>query len=157
MKKALVTFGLIAIAGSAIAEGGLKVDAMKVFKNETLAWKDDPSLPKGAQSVLLLGDPSKAEVFVVRVKFPPNYQVAPHTHPFAELITVLTGSLGNAMGETFDTKKGEVLKAGASFALPAKHAHYVWTTEETVVELVATGPWDITYLNPADDPRKQAK
>jgi hypothetical protein len=33
----------------------------------------------------------------------------------------------------------------------------VWTAdEETVVQLIATGPWGITYINPADDPRKGA-
>jgi hypothetical protein len=47
------------------------------------------------------------------------------------------------------------LKAGSSFALPTKHAHFVWTeNEETVVELVATGPWGIEYVKPADDPRR---
>lgn len=158
MRKILIIAGLMAWAGAVAAQEGMKVDAMKVFKPDTLVWKDDPSLPKGAQSVLLVGDPSKAGVFVVRVKLPARYKVAPHTHPFAELITVLTGSLGNGMGETFDAKKGEMLKAGASFALPAKHAHYVWTNDEdTILELVATGPWDITYLNSADDPRKQPK
>jgi hypothetical protein len=49
-----------------------------------------------------------------------------------------------------------MLKAGSSFVLPAGHTHYVWTTdEETVIELIATGPWGITYTNPADDPRKK--
>jgi hypothetical protein len=49
-----------------------------------------------------------------------------------------------------------MLKAGSSFVLPGGHTHYVWTTdEETIVELIATGPWDISYTNPADDPRKK--
>ena len=92
------------------------------------------------------------------LKFPPNYPIPPHTHPFTEVVTVLKGKLGNGMGGTFDTANGEVLNAGDSFVLPTGHSHYVWTTdEETIVELIATGPWDITYINPEDDPRKKAK
>jgi quercetin dioxygenase-like cupin family protein len=157
MKKALmVTAALIALTGSAVAQ--LNVDTMKVFQPDALTWHDEPTLPKGGQSVLLFGDPTKPEMFVARVKFPPHFKVAPHTHPSAELITIISGSLGNGMGETFDAKKGEMLKTGSSFALPAKHAHFVWTeNEETVVELVATGPWGIEYVNPADDPRRQPK
>jgi quercetin dioxygenase-like cupin family protein len=108
--------------------------------------------------VLLVGDPNKPGVFIARLKFPPNYQIPPHTHPFAEVVVVLSGKLGNGMGEKFDAEKGEVLKAGASFSLPAHHAHYVWTTdEETIVELIATGPWGITYTDPKEDPRKQGQ
>jgi hypothetical protein len=60
------------------------------------------------------------------------------------------------MGEKFDKTTGEMLNAGESFVLPAGHTHYVWTMdEETIVELIATGPWDITYSNSADNLRKR--
>ena len=128
---------------------------MQSFTPETVQWKDEPILPKGAKSALLVGDPTKAGVFIVWLKFPRNYPIPPHTHPFAEVVTVLSGKLGNGMGEKFDTQKGEMLNAGSSFVLPTGHTHYVWTTdEETIVELIATGPWGITYTNPKDDPRQ---
>ena len=69
---------------------------------------------------------------------------------------MLSGSFGNAMGEKFDPSKGEILKAGSVFALPGKHPHYVWTTnEETILQIVFTGPGGIDFINPADDPRKK--
>lgn len=133
----------------------MSVDSMDTFKPEALAWQDEPILPKGAKSVLLVGDPSKAGVFIAYLKFPPNYVIPPHTHPFAEVVTVLSGKAGNRMGEKFDKAKGELLGAGSGFTLPADHAHYLWTTdEETIVQLIATGPWGITYTDPKDDPRK---
>ncbi|MGE0025049.1 MAG: cupin domain-containing protein [Hyphomicrobium sp.] len=157
MKNFLAAVAATALlATPALAESGLPVEDMLTFKAGEIKWSDEPLLPKGAQSSLILGDPSKPGVFVVRIKLPANYVVPPHTHPFAEMITVLSGSMGNAMGETFDPAKGDMLKAGSSFALPAEHAHYVWTEgEPTELELVATGPWGITYLNPADDPRSK--
>jgi hypothetical protein len=35
-------------------------------------------------------------------------------------------------------------------------AHYAYADEETVVQLSTSGPWGLTYVNPADDPRNAA-
>jgi quercetin dioxygenase-like cupin family protein len=159
MKSLLATLFILSFTAPAFAQD--KIDRMSAgtmqsFTPDTVQWKDEPILPKGAKSALLVGDPSKAGVFIVWLKFPRNYPIPPHTHPYAEVVTVLSGKLGNGMGKTFDSKNGEMLKAGSSFVLPTGHTHYVWTTdEETIVELIATGPWDITYTNPKDDPRKK--
>ena len=159
MKFLLSGLLFLSFATTAIAEDKIErmtASKMQSFTPATVEWKDESILPKGAKSALLVGDPKKAGVFIVWLKFPPNYPIPPHTHPYTEVVTVLSGQLGNGMGKTFDKKKGEVLKAGSSFVLPTGHTHYVWTTdEETIVELIATGPWDITYTNPKDDPRKK--
>jgi quercetin dioxygenase-like cupin family protein len=149
MRSVFLAAALVAWAGSAMAQD------MKVVKGDGLKWVEHPIF-KGAQTAILIGDPSKAETIIQRVKFPPNYKVAPHTHPYAEVVTVLSGNFGNAMGEKFDPSKGEMLPAGSVFMLPAKHAHYVWTTnEEVVVHIQFTGPGGIEFINPADDPRKK--
>lgn len=159
MRIFLITVIIVSFAGPALAQD--KIDRMRAvtmesFTPDTVKWNNEPILPKGAQSVILVGDPNKAGVFIAWLKFPSNYPIPPHIHPFTEVITVLSGKLGNGIGETFDTKKGEMLKVGSSFVLPAGHTHYVWTTdEETVVELIATGPWGIIYTNSSDDPRKK--
>jgi hypothetical protein len=33
-------------------------------------------------------------------------------------------------------------------------AHYAWFTEPTVFQVHGVGPWGVTYVNPADDPRR---
>jgi len=69
---------------------------------------------------------------------------------------VLSGTFWDAMGD--DTEKGVMLKPGSLLVLPANHTHRVWTTdEETIIQLSFTGPFDITFINPADDPRKKAE
>ncbi|MCX4189015.1 cupin domain-containing protein [Methylophaga sp. OBS3] len=149
---------LLLITSSVFAQDSIErmtAEEMKSFRADEIIWNDEPLLPKGAKSALIVGAPSKAGVFIAWLKFPANYPIPAHTHPFTEVITVLKGSLGNGMGEVFDKESGETLNVGESFVLPAGHAHYVWTNgEETIVELIATGPWDITYINPSDDPRK---
>lgn len=161
MRLILILAMMLSCVNAAVAEDKIErmsADTMQSFTADKIDWKDEPILPKGAKSALLVGDPSKAGVFIAWLKFPPNYPIPSHTHPFTEVVTVLKGKLGNGMGDKFDKSTGEMLNAGDSFVLPSGHTHYVWTTdEETIVELIATGPWDITYINPADDPRKQKK
>ena len=86
-------------------------DATTVVKANEEPWKDHPVFP-GASIAILVGDPTKAGVIVQRIKFPPNYRVAPHTHPYAEVVTVLSSTLGSGMGDTFEAK-GELLKRGS--------------------------------------------
>ena len=116
-------------------------------------WKEHPVF-KSLHLVILVGDPTKAETIVQRVKFPPNFKVPPHTHPYSEVVTVLSGTYWNAMGD--DTEKGVPLKPGSVFVLPANHTHHTWTTdEEVILQINFTGPGGITFFNPADDPRKK--
>ena len=154
MKKLLIFATLIALAGLALAQDAMQVT---LVKPEALTWKDNPNIPKGAQVAVLLGDPTKAgEVVVQRVKLPANYQVPPHTHPYAENVTVISGRVGLGMGEKFDAKAGDMMATGAFFSQPAKHAHYVWTGNEgAILQVQFTGPGGIDYINPADDPRKK--
>src|SRR4026208_982888 len=44
-----------------------------------LKWAPVPSLPKGAQIAVIEGPMSQAVPFIVRLKFPANYAIPPHT------------------------------------------------------------------------------
>jgi len=150
---------LLTLAGLAISfsvPGSMAQDAMKVVTADEVVFKDDPGIPKGGQTTDLVGDSSKAETIVGRAKFPPNYKIPPHTHSFSEVVTLLSGTLWNGMGD--DMLKGVMLRPGSVFVLPANHVHRVWTTdEEAIIQVQFTGPGDIIYVNPADDPREKAE
>ncbi len=127
-----------------------------VVTPENIAWDQaPPSLPPGAQVMILDGDPAAPGLFAMRVKFPSNYRIPPHWHPADEHVTVLSGTLHVAMGDQFDTTQGDALHAGAYAVMPAHEHHYAWTAEEAVVQLHGIGPWQINYLNGSDDPRNQ--
>jgi quercetin dioxygenase-like cupin family protein len=146
---------LLWLAISFAVPASMAEDAMKVVTADELVWKEHP-LFKGAQIVNVFGDTTKAETIVLRVKFPPHFKVPPHTHPYSEVVTVLSGTYWNAMGD--DMEKGVMLKPGSVFMLPANHVHRTWTTdEEVVIQLNFTGPGGITFVNPADDPRQKAQ
>jgi hypothetical protein len=42
-----------------------------------------------------------------------------------------------------------------SAIMQPKTNHFGWTKDETVVQVHGVGPWGVTYVNPADDPRKK--
>jgi anti-sigma factor ChrR (cupin superfamily) len=137
-----------------------KREAMEaaIHRPDGLSWKDGPpSLPSGVKFAVLEGDPSKPGPFVFRVKVPDGYRIPPHTHPKPERVTVISGTFHLGMGDTFDVTKGEALPAGTYGTWPPGMKHFVWVKGETVVQFHGDGPWAISYVNPADDPRNQRK
>ncbi|HEY1391869.1 MAG TPA: cupin domain-containing protein [Methylibium sp.] len=122
-----------------------------------LKWSDaPPALPKGAKFTVLSGDPGKPGPYVLRVKMPANYRIAPHWHTQPENLTVLSGTFYLGLGDKFDAKQAHALKAGGFHLLPGKTNHYAYTKSPTVLQVHAEGPFDITYLNPEDNPDKSA-
>jgi quercetin dioxygenase-like cupin family protein len=113
-----------------------------------------PSLPPGAQAAALLGAPGKEGPFVLRLKFPAGFTIPPHRHSKDEFVTVLVGGFAVAAGEKLDPE-AKALPAGSFVHLPAGMPHFATAVGETIVQINGTGPFDVMYLNPADDPRKK--
>ncbi|MFD0934106.1 cupin domain-containing protein [Methylobacterium trifolii] len=114
-----------------------------------------PNLPKGTQISQVSGDPTRSGPFVLRIRFPANTVIAPHTHSQAETLTILTGSIHHAHGRTIDRPAGQQLRAGGFVFLPRDMPHALWTTDEPVeLQVNGTGPFGLNYVNPADDPSR---
>lgn len=123
---------------------------------EAMQWGPaPPSLPPGAQAAVLLGHPAKEGPFVLRLKFPAGFVVPPHTHSKDELVTIISGRMKADHGDKVEKK--DALPAGTFIHLPAKMAHYAWAETEAVVQINGMGPFDVTYLDPKDDPRNKGK
>jgi hypothetical protein len=67
---------------------------------------------------------------------------------------VLQGALMVGMGDKFDEASMKTLTAGSFAAMPKEMRHYVQAKEATIIQVHGTGPFALTYVNPADDPRK---
>jgi quercetin dioxygenase-like cupin family protein len=159
MKIALPTLiAAAAVAGVAFTTPADTMEAHTSVAPQDIKWGPAPAvLPPGAEAAVLLGDPSKQGLFVLRLKFPAGYRVAPHTHPVDEVVTVISGTFHEGMGETFDRRKAQAFPAGSFFARPPGMAHYVLMEEETVIQISTNGPWGLTYINPKDDPRQKSQ
>ncbi|WP_157648219.1 hypothetical protein [Burkholderia ubonensis] len=49
----------------------------------------------------------------------------------------------------------QIIPARRMIVMPPRMHHFAWTSEETVVQLNVIGPWEIVYVNPADDPSRK--
>ena len=122
-----------------------------------IKWGPTPAVfAAGAQMAVLHGDPSKAAEYTVRLKMPNGYKIAPHWHPTDENITVVSGAFKVGMGKTFDAKGMLTLPTGGFITAPAKEPHFAETKGETVVQVHGMGPFQLTYVNPADAPKATA-
>jgi hypothetical protein len=131
-------------------------DHWSPFKPDQIIWQDGPSsLLPGAKVAILEGDPTKEEFFTIRLKLPDGFRVYPHWHPKTERLTVVQGVVNLGTGDTFDANSRTVvpLAAGAYSTMAPKMAHFAWMTGESILQLSSIGPWEVVYVNPADDPR----
>jgi quercetin dioxygenase-like cupin family protein len=129
-------------------------DHMMVVSSE-LKWAAVPSLPSGAQIAVMEGPLDRTGPITARIKFPANYRLPAHTHPVIEHVTVLSGAFHMGMGDKLDTTKTKALTPGSFAIMQPGTQHFAWTAEETIVQIHSVGPWGVTYVNPADDPRKK--
>ncbi|MCA1658606.1 MAG: cupin domain-containing protein [Verrucomicrobiaceae bacterium] len=124
----------------------------KIFSSAELPWRNAATLPPGAQMVVLDGDPAKPGLFTARLKMPAGYKIPPHTHPTPERVTVISGTAYLGFGDKFDERAGRELKTGDFAVIPAGVPHFAWSRAEAVLQLHTEGPFQRTFINPADDP-----
>ena len=89
----------------------------------------------------------------MRLSMPDGYRIPPHFHPADEHVTVISGKFQVGMGDTFDAAKLSTLPAGTFGMIPAGMHHFARAKGATVLQLHGTGPWKLTYVNPADQPK----
>jgi hypothetical protein len=157
MKSRMAVLALVAVLLGPAA-GGQHADEAKhvAVKPDAVKWGPaPPGLPAGAQAAILVGDPTKNGPYVMRAKMPDGYVVPPHWHPVDENVTVLQGALLIGEGEKFDEAKLEELPVGSFMRMPKTMRHFAKAKGETIIQLHGTEPFEITYVNPADDPRKK--
>ena len=154
------SFSAISLGVAVILWSGLPLQAQEqhhtAVATDAVKWGPaPPSLPPGGQLAVLLGDPTKEGPFVMRVKFPAGFIIPPHRHSKDEMVTVISGSVALTPGEKVDRTSAKALPAGSFIVLPAGMAHYAFADTESVVQLHGVGPFDVTYIDPKDDPRKK--
>lgn len=147
---------LISTAVLLLSAGALSAQATPT-KAPALKWGPAPAVFRhGAQMAVVSGDPSKAENFVIELKMPNGYKIMPHFHPTDETVEVLSGTFLYAMGDTMKAADLKPMAKGEKGTIPAQMHHYAEAKGATVVQVSAMGPFQLTYVNPADDPSTKA-
>jgi quercetin dioxygenase-like cupin family protein len=155
----VLALGSLAFAAEQKEKSMEKTTAAKTVEHTVLTPADlkwgepPPGLPAGAKLAVLEGDPTKKGEFTIRLQAPDGYKVAPHTHPTAEKVTVISGTLFLGTGAKFDEAAAKELSQGSFAIMPAGMQHFAWTKGDTIIQIHGPGPFEIKYVNPADDPR----
>jgi len=151
-RRLIVTSLALALPFAAVTAGA--DSGHVVVPADKVQWGPAPPvLPAGAQIAVLEGNPAEKGAVVLRLKLPANYNIPAHWHSMTERLTVLTGSFHIGMGDKLDRQASQTLAPGGFVSLPANMRHFAWTSAPTVVQINLEGPFDIFYVNPADNPQ----
>ena len=155
MLLALLAPGVLQAGEPQAAEKASMPGHMMLKAKET-QWGEAPAaLPKGAQAVVLAGDPGKEGVFTIRLKVPAGYRVPRHWHPSDEAVTLIEGDVTLSMGEAANAHT-QTLAPGDFVYLPARMQHEPRTQGGAVFQVQSIGPFQVNYVDPNDDPRNAA-
>ncbi len=155
--------GAVALAASAPpppppGPAAQPMDSHPIDQMSDIKWGPaPPSLPPGSQLAVMTGDPSAKGFISLRAKMPAGYKIPPHWHPTDEHVTVLSGTMIFGDGDVVNAKTARTVKPGGYFIAGAQMHHYAVAKTAAVIQVDLEGPFDITYVNAADDPRNKGK
>ena len=108
----------------------------------------------GIRTTVLLGNPSAAGLYTIRLSIPANTRIASHTHRDERSAVVMSGTWYFGYGVTASESTAKALKPGSFYTEPAGVAHFALTKNEpVVVYITGYGPTDTNYVDPANEPR----
>src|SRR5271154_1260603 len=79
--------------------------AFRSILPEDIDWRPFPAFPPSVRLAVLVGEPSKAGPYVIRVKMPSGGKLMPHKHPEDRIYTVMSGVFYIGLGDKFDGDK----------------------------------------------------
>ena len=136
---------------SAVASGAMADTSADAQLQWGPAPPDFPRVPRAPSSPVTQVRPGP---FTVRLDMPDGYEIRPHTHPTSERLRTIEGTVMMGRGKQWDNGKLKAHAKGEEMSLGAQEAHFVRAQGRTILEVESSGPFQITYVNTADDPRK---
>jgi len=127
-----------------------QTDSMVVKNLQNLQWQPKKTLPAGAMSAVVYGEPIKGN-YDFYGKFPDSYTVPKHWHTNDCMVIILKGSM-TIKREKFPDA---TIEQGGFFTLPGKMKYIAYCAKECIFLVHGAKPFDIFYENPKDDPRNQ--
>src|SRR5687768_17833610 len=110
---------------------------------ESIQWRGPAT---GLQTAIAEGNPQAAGPFTMMLKLADGAWIQPHFHNVAKRLVVIKGELLMGHGDAIDKSAVSVLKAGGVAVMPANTHHYEGGRGETIVALIANGPFTTTMV-----------
>ena len=130
--------------------------SFKAILSDDLNWMPYAAYPAGVRLAVVVGDPSRPNSYVIRVRVPHGVKMMPHRHPEDRVYTVMSGIFYIGLGDEFDADKLTAFPPGTVIVLPGNTSHFHWAkSSDYVAQVTAIGPLGFEYVHPNDDPRKK--
>ncbi|MEQ1780251.1 MAG: cupin domain-containing protein [Hyphomonadaceae bacterium] len=94
----------------------------------------------GAFAATLDGNTNAAGPYTIRVHIEKGGRIAPHTHPDARVVTVVSGELCYGFGAEFDPDGCKLYPEGSYFVVPANAPHFGYGKSDAVYQESGVGP-----------------
>ncbi len=149
MRTAIIpTIAVLAVAAAApdAADLPYRGEGQIFVDPSDLEWTDIASMAAPTQIAVLEGNLGEEEPCTFRLMLPAGYEIRPHVHPADERVTVIEG-------ESFERDAALRLPGGGFSTMAPGELMFGYTEIDTVIQLHGTGPWGITDIDDADDPR----
>ena len=98
-----------------------------VFKSilpEDVDRKPFPAFRPGARLAVLVGEPTQAGPYLIRVNVPSGVKLTPHKHPEDRIYTVISGVFCIGVGNRFDEEDLKAYPPGSVVVLPGNTWHF---------------------------------
>ena len=129
-------------------------DVFKSVLSEDINWKPFAAFPPSVRLAVIVGQPSEAGPYTIRVRVPHGVKLMPHRHPEDRVYTVISGVFYIGLGEQLNPEKLEAYPPGSVIVLPGNTSHFHWAkSSEYITQVTAIGPLGLEYVSANDDPR----
>ena len=128
---------------SSVPAGAQQPPPHVLVQPDSLQWRGPAT---GVQTAIAEGNPQAAGGFTMMLKLADGAWIPPHFHNVDKRLVVIKGELLMGHGDAIDKDHVSILKAGGVAVMPAKTHHYEGGRGETVVALIATGPFTTTMV-----------
>jgi quercetin dioxygenase-like cupin family protein len=129
-------------------------DVFRSVLSEDIDWKPFAAFPPSVRLAAVVGQPSEAGPYTIRVRVPQGVKLMPHRHPEDRVYTVISGVFYIGLGDQFNPDKLQAYPPGSVIVLPGNTSHFHWAKSgEYVTQVTAIGPLGLEYISAKDDPR----
>ena len=138
----LLTAALLGIALGVLPRAFAEKDAQGFVVTKPGEIKFVPNeTGSGPDIAVIYGDPTKAELYIIRARFKPGVMSKPHYHPTDRHVTVISGTWWAGTDASGDPNKTTPLGPGSYMLHPAGKVHYDGAKDvEAIVEIKGIGP-----------------
>src|SRR5437899_10954385 len=121
---------------------------------DDIDWRPFPAFPPSVRLAVIVGKPSEAGPYTIRVRVPRGVKLMPHRHPEDRVYTVMSGVFYIGLGDRFDPGKLQAYPPGSVMVRTGNTPPFHWAqSSEYISQVTAIGPLGFAYVNAKDDPR----